>query len=45
MTPPPRALRRVPVTGVMAALAGALAVPAGAQDIPDLACHFDQACT
>ena len=51
MTPtlrPQRPRRRVPVTGVtgvMAALACVLAVPAGAQDIPDLACHFDQACT
>lgn len=40
-----RFLRQLPIMAVMAALACALAVPAGAQDVPDLACHFDRACT
>ena len=39
MTPTVRSL------SVIAGLACALAVPSTAQDIPDLACHFDQACT
>ncbi len=38
-------LRQLPVSAVMTALACALGAPAGAQDVPDLACHFDRACT